>query len=90
MRTLQTIRDTGNQTPPAKKAHAPTCRMWLIRDDLTTVWCEVTSSIRNKSSDEDTREEKPTNSKFTESSDVSGTNIDQELLLCLRPIRNSA
>jgi len=82
--------DTSQSNDHRKKPLAPTCRMWLIRDDLTTVWCEVTSSIRNKSSDEDTREEKPTNSKFTESSDVSGTNIDQELLLCLRPIRNSA
>ena len=69
-----------------KKPLAPTCRMCLIRDDLTTVWCEVTSSIRNKSSDEDGLEEKAMNSKSTESSDTSG---DQELLLCLRPIRNS-
>jgi len=62
--------------------------MCLIRDDLTTVWCEVTSSIRNKSSDEDAGEENATNSKSTESSETSGTKIDQELLLCLRPIRN--
>mmetsp|Transcript_41652 Transcript_41652/g.42456 ORF Transcript_41652/g.42456 Transcript_41652/m.42456 type:complete len:800 (+) Transcript_41652:114-2513(+) len=82
--------DTSQSNDHRKKPLAPTCRMWLIRDDLTTVWCEVTSSIRNKSSDEDTGEEKPTNLKSTESSDVSGTNIDQELLLCLRPIRNGA
>lgn len=63
--------------------------MCLIRDDLTTVWCEVTSSIRNKSSDEDGLEEKAMNSKSTESSDTSGAKLDQELLLCLRPIRNS-
>ncbi len=63
--------------------------MCLIRDDLTTVWCEVTSSIRNKSSDEDGLEEKAMNSKSTESSDTSGAKQDQELLLCLRPIRNS-
>jgi len=80
--------DTSQSNDYRKKPLAPTCRMWLIRDDLTTVWCEVTSSIRNKSSDEDIGEDKPTNSKSTESSDVSGTNIDQELLLCLRPIRN--
>ena len=65
-----------------KKRLAPTCRMCLIRDDLTTVWCEVTSSIRNKSSDEDAGEEKA-------ESETSGPKIDQELLLCLRPIRNS-
>jgi hypothetical protein len=63
--------------------------MCLIRDDLTTVWCEVTSSIRNKSADEDAGEEKAVNSKSTESSETSGPKTDQELLLCLRPIRNS-
>ena len=63
--------------------------MCLIRDDLTTVWCEVTSSIRNKSSDEDAGEEKAMNSKSTESSETSVPKVDQELLLCLRPIRNS-
>mgnify|MGYP006101885321 CR=1 FL=1 len=70
------------------KPLAPTCRMCLIRDDLTTVWCEVTSSVRNKSSEEDSGEELTTNSKSTESSETSGTKIDQEILLCLRPIRN--
>ena len=63
--------------------------MCLIRDDLTTVWCEVTSSIRNKSSDEDALADHAVNSKSTESSDTSGAKLDQELLLCLRPIRNS-
>ena len=63
--------------------------MCLIRDDLTTVWCEVTSSIRNKSAEEDMGEDKATNSKSTESSETSGAKMDQELLLCLRPIRNS-
>ena len=62
--------------------------MCLIRDDLTTVLCEVTSSIRNKASDEDSGEEKATNSK-SGSSETSGPKMDQELLLCLRPIRNS-
>lgn len=62
--------------------------MCLIRDDLSTVWCEVTSSIRNKSFDEDNGEEKTTTSKCTENSDGSEEKIDQELLLCLRPIRN--
>ena len=28
---------------------APTCNICLIRDDLTTIWCEVTSSIRTRS-----------------------------------------
>jgi hypothetical protein len=66
----------------------------LIRDDLTTIWCEVTSSIRTKDVPED----------LDKSSDELGTSIDQlptssesdsiplvetkELLLCLRPIRD--
>merc|ERR1711935_343667 len=62
--------------------------MWLIREGLTTGWCEVTSSVRNKSSDDDTGGEKATNSKSTESSDASASKVDQEILLCLRPIRN--
>lgn len=31
------------------KPLAPTCNVCLIRDDLTTIWCEVTSSIRTRS-----------------------------------------
>jgi len=79
--------DTSRSNDHRKKPLAPTCRMCLIRDDLTTVWCEVTSSIRNKSADEDAGEEKAV--KSTESSETSGPKTDQELLLCLRPIRNS-
>jgi len=79
--------DTSRSNDHQKKPLAPTCRMCLIRNDLTTVWCEVTSSVRNKSSDEDAGEEKAT-TKSAEISDVFGTKIDQELLLCLRPIRN--
>lgn len=81
--------DTSRSNDHRKKPLVPTRRMCLIRDDLTTVWCEVTSSIRNKSSDEDTGDEKATDSESVESSDgVSGIKIEQELLLCLRPIRN--
>jgi len=32
---------------------APTCNICLIRDDLTTIWCEVTSSIRTRNIDEE-------------------------------------
>jgi hypothetical protein len=80
--------DTSRSNDHRKKPLAPTCRMCLIRVDLTTVWCEVTSSIRNKSSDEDWAEERPTNNRSTDNGRNLGTKIDQELLLCLRPIRN--
>lgn len=36
---------TGGRPKPL----APTCNICLIRDDLTTIWCEVTSSIRTRS-----------------------------------------
>jgi len=35
--------DASNGRP---RPLAPTCNICLIRDDLTTIWCEVTSSIR--------------------------------------------
>jgi hypothetical protein len=63
--------------------------MCLIRKDLSTVWCEVTSSIRTRTSDEEEGEEttpslQPSGSNF----DGNGTKQGQlELLLCLRPIR---
>lgn len=41
------------------KPLAPTCNVCLIRDDLTTLWCEVTSSIRTRSVEDDTPEEAP-------------------------------
>lgn len=58
--------------------------MCLIRKDLTTVWCEVTSSIRTRSPDEDSPE--PTGSKS--SADATPKPQIKELLLCLRPIRD--
>lgn len=35
-----------------RKPLAPTCNICLIRNDLTTVWCEVTSSVRTREPDE--------------------------------------
>jgi hypothetical protein len=63
--------------------------MCLIREDLSTVWCEVTSSIRTRTSEEEDGEEKTANSKSSGSnSDTNGSKEGQlELLLCLRPIR---
>ncbi|CAB9503998.1 expressed unknown protein [Seminavis robusta] len=36
------------------KPLAPTCNVCLIRDDLTSLWCEVTSSIRTRTVEDDT------------------------------------
>ena len=68
---------------------APACIVCLIRNDLTTIWCEVTSSIhiRNCNDEDydlgiidlipkvemDTQEEKPNWE-------------EKEMLLCFRPI----
>lgn len=39
------VTSTGRRHKPL----APACNICLIRDDLTTIWCEVTSSIRTRS-----------------------------------------
>jgi len=86
------------------KPLAPTCNICLICDDLTTIWCEVTSSIRTRSLKDEAGEGnqpisctgtssngKSMKSSKTNSSEESlDTNKDEikELLLCLRPIRD--
>jgi hypothetical protein len=64
----------------------PTIRLCLLRDDLTTVWCEVTSSIRDLAVDE--VEDEKVVSKCTDNIDTMGSKPHlKELLLCLRPVR---
>jgi hypothetical protein len=65
----------------------------LIRDDLTTIWCEVTSSIRTKDVPEDpdkSTEEGTSVDQLPQSSESDETPVaeSKELLLCLRPIRD--
>ncbi len=83
---------------------APTCNICLIRADLTTIWCEVTSSIRTRSLDEDdpdaasvtvsepSKEKKQKNSLPNNINEVQQPDQEpakiKELLLCLRPIRD--
>jgi hypothetical protein len=54
-------RNLSHFTTGRPKPIAPTCNVCLIKNDLTTLWCEVTSSIRtaelNKESDASSREE---------------------------------
>ena len=75
--------DTSN-LDEGKKSLTPTCRMCLIREDLTTVWCEVTSSLRTRSAEEESLES-PSTSKGTDTATKAEV---QELLLCMRPIRD--
>jgi len=42
--------ETSNGSTARPRPLAPTCNITLIRDDLTTILCEVTSSIRTRSS----------------------------------------
>ncbi len=76
---------------------APTCNICLIRNDNSTIWCEVTSSIRTRSVNEEN-----VNAMIGAAADkkrgLSGNNSSvgeapeeqqiKELLLCLRPIRD--
>lgn len=76
---------------------APTCNICLIRDDLTTIWCEVTSSIRTVTTDDDQTDifsnEKKNDVSSGSSDDQQASNCStviqtKELLLCLRPTRD--
>jgi hypothetical protein len=81
---------------------APTCTICLVRKDLTTIWCEVTSSIRTveppakenaEFSSDDGKSGKSggisKNAKSEEESSPSEPEVlAKELLLCLRPIRD--
>lgn len=86
---------------PRPKPLAPACNICLIRDDLTTIWCEVTSSIRTRLLKDDSSDEQlgPLEAKAAclQSMDASKAGDDdssspkgeiKELLLCLRPIRD--
>jgi hypothetical protein len=66
--------------------------MCLIRDDLTTLWCEVTSSIRTRTLDEEPSDTlsqltPPAESGTASPVESMPTKVEvKELLLCLRPI----
>jgi hypothetical protein len=84
-----------------RRTLVPTCNICLIRDDLSTIWCEVTSSVRTRHIDEDSiHGTQTTTSQDDKRSkmDSATTSDDQkikssskhvkELLLCLRPLRD--
>ena len=74
--------------------------MCLIRDDLTTLWCEVTSSIRTKHVKEESEDGAASSDELTTKIGTASTTDEapieekeklpktKELLLCLRPIRD--
>lgn len=75
---------SGRRTRPL----APACNVRLIRNDLSTIWCELTSSIRTRQNDD-------VDVNFVSSSGAGSKSADsaesgpgeKELLLCFRPIR---
>ena len=89
----------GRRTRPL----APACNVLLIRDDLSTIWCELTSSIRTRPlNDVDKELNIVPPSKLKQGASTSNNNQDsnesavssegqeqeeKELLLCFRPIR---
>lgn len=63
--------------------------MSLIRKDLTTVLCEVTCSIRTAVPEEEPQDPASMNATSSVNCTVDGSATpQQELLLCLRPIRD--
>jgi len=86
------------------RRYAPACRLLMIRSDLSTVWCEVTSSIRTRCLRTEADEaispfEKPVKGKSaTQQTSLQSSNTSdsgeefemKELLLCLRPIREGS
>ena len=78
------------------KPLAPTCNVCLIRDDLTTLWCEVTSSIRTKHMKDESEDGAASSDALTTKTGAASTSEEaeeklpktKELLLCLRPIRD--
>eukprot|EP00429_Kryptoperidinium_foliaceum_P091989 CAMPEP_0176186100 /NCGR_PEP_ID=MMETSP0121_2-20121125/1693_1 /TAXON_ID=160619 /ORGANISM="Kryptoperidinium foliaceum, Strain CCMP 1326" /LENGTH=846 /DNA_ID=CAMNT_0017524569 /DNA_START=185 /DNA_END=2725 /DNA_ORIENTATION=+ len=74
-----------------RKPLAPTVRLCLIRQDLTTVWCEVTSSMRTRTPEEDPidlqLDSMTSPDSIAEESAVKNDPV-QEFLLCFRPMRD--
>jgi len=80
--------DSSNSNDQQKPL-APTCRLCLIREDLSTVWCEVTSSLRTRSPEEDQQESQTNESKGSVNVAIDSPKATvKEVLLCLRPIRD--
>jgi len=81
---------------------APACNVRLIRNDLSTIWCELTSSIRTRPPDDiydkDFKLVTPKSNGSSNNNNNDGSNEsvvsleglgqeEKELLLCFRPIR---
>ena len=63
--------DTPSRRNGRRKVIAPTCYVCLIRSDLSTLWCEVTSSLRTKDHDEELNDSSLLGDKRMQNSDES-------------------
>jgi len=91
----ESVASNSNELALKSRPLAPTCNICLIRDDLSTIWCEVTSSIHTTTlSDENERSICPSHKDKKESVNSNDQELEaqvtprKELLLCLRPIRD--
>jgi len=66
---------------------APACNVRLIRNDLSTIWCELTSSIRTRPLNESSNNNNNMGSNESAVSSEGMGQEEKELLLCFRPIR---
>ena len=66
----------GNSTGRRPKPLAPTCNVCLIRDDLSTIWCEVTSSIRTRSLSDEAADTQVSNNVATKPNPSNATSAE--------------
>jgi len=70
------------------KPLAPTARLCLIRADLSTIWCEVTSAMRQRNEEVDQLEIQLLGGSVDSDPPTKKEPPVQEFLLCLRPMRD--
>jgi hypothetical protein len=83
---ISLVKRTVNRTPPL----APSCNICIIRKDQSTVWCELTASIRTRSILDDF-EANTMGSTLQVLEEMQDEDIEtKEILICIRPIREGS
>ena len=82
--TSTTLYFTGNRPRPL----APGCFVGMICSDLTTLWCELTSSIRTRTHNDEDSELGiiDRNPKPVQKGEEEEEPVEKEILLCFRPV----
>lgn len=76
------LKEKGNRVRPI----APSRNVCVIRGDLTTIWCELTASIRTSEMQDDIEVVSVSKDGSAEEEPGAGE-LEKELLLCFRPIQ---